>query len=42
MDLMDRVDRVDWVDWVDWNNDRAIVYRQKYGIPSEWGTAVNV
>ncbi|WP_297404234.1 pyruvate, phosphate dikinase [uncultured Akkermansia sp.] len=25
-----------------WNNDRAIVYRQKYGIPSEWGTAVNV
>lgn len=21
---------------------RAIVYRQKYGIPSEWGTAVNV
>ncbi len=25
-----------------WNNDRAIVYRRKYGIPSEWGTAVNV
>lgn len=25
-----------------WNNDRAIVYRQKYKIPSEWGTAVNV
>ncbi len=25
-----------------WNNDRAIVYRQKYNIPSEWGTAVNV
>jgi pyruvate,orthophosphate dikinase len=25
-----------------WNNDRAIVYRQKYGIPHEWGTAVNV
>jgi len=25
-----------------WMNDRAIVYRQKYGIPSEWGTAVNV
>ncbi len=25
-----------------WNNDRANVYRQKYGIPSEWGTAVNV
>ncbi len=25
-----------------WNNDRAIVYRHKYGIPSEWGTAVNV
>ena len=23
-------------------NDRAIVYRRKYGIPSEWGTAVNV
>jgi pyruvate,orthophosphate dikinase len=25
-----------------WNNDRAIVYRRKYHIPSEWGTAVNV
>jgi len=25
-----------------WNNDRAIVYRRKYRIPSEWGTAVNV
>ena len=25
-----------------WNNDRAVVYRQKYNIPSEWGTAVNV
>ncbi|MDQ8179497.1 pyruvate, phosphate dikinase [Pelagicoccus sp. SDUM812005] len=25
-----------------WMNDRAIVYRQKYGIPAEWGTAVNV
>ncbi len=25
-----------------WNNDRAIAYRQKYNIPSEWGTAVNV
>ncbi len=25
-----------------WMNDRAIVYRHKYGIPSEWGTAVNV
>ena len=23
-------------------NDRAIVYRRKYGIPSEWGTAVSV
>src|SRR5437870_5822547 len=23
-------------------NDRAIVYRRKYGIPREWGTAVNV
>ena len=23
-------------------NDRAIVYRRKYGIPAEWGTAVNV
>src|SRR5512137_1629036 len=22
-----------------WMNDRAIVYRRKYGIPSEWGTA---
>lgn len=25
-----------------WNNERAIVYRRKYNIPSEWGTAVNV
>ena len=25
-----------------WMNDRAIVYRRKYDIPSEWGTAVNV
>ena len=25
-----------------WMNDRAKVYRAKYGIPSEWGTAVNV
>jgi pyruvate,orthophosphate dikinase len=25
-----------------WNNERAIVYRRKYGIPHEWGTAVNV
>ena len=23
-------------------NDRAIVYRRQYGIPHEWGTAVNV
>jgi pyruvate,orthophosphate dikinase len=25
-----------------WQNERAIVYRQKYNIPSEWGTAVSV
>ncbi len=25
-----------------WMNERAIIYRQKYGIPSDWGTAVNV
>jgi len=25
-----------------WMNDRAIVYRRKYNIPVEWGTAVNV
>src|SRR5262245_10569393 len=25
-----------------WMNDRAIVYRRKYNIPHEWGTAVNV
>jgi len=25
-----------------WMNDRAVVYRRKYSIPSEWGTAVNV
>ena len=25
-----------------WRNDRAILYRQRYGIPVSWGTAVNV
>lgn len=25
-----------------WKNDRAILYRQQYGIPAEWGTAVTV
>lgn len=25
-----------------WRNDRAILYRQEYDIPAEWGTAVNV
>src|SRR5690606_36998645 len=25
-----------------WMNDRAIVYRRKYGFPAEWDTAVNV
>src|SRR5213079_3242392 len=25
-----------------WMNDRAIVYRRNYGIPHDWGTAVNV
>ena len=25
-----------------WKNERAILYRQEYGIPAEWGTAVNV
>src|SRR2546423_2929147 len=25
-----------------WMNERAILYRQKYRIPAEWGTAVNV
>ncbi|MGD0413057.1 MAG: pyruvate, phosphate dikinase, partial [Verrucomicrobiota bacterium] len=25
-----------------WMNDRAIVYRAKYNIPSDWGTAVSV
>ena len=25
-----------------WMNDRAIVYRRRYGIPRDWGTAVNV
>ena len=25
-----------------WENERATLYRQKYGIPAEWGTAVNV
>src|SRR4030095_8251660 len=25
-----------------WMNDRAMVYRRKYNIPTEWGTAVNI
>jgi len=25
-----------------WKNERAIIYRQQYGIPTEWGTAVNI
>ena len=25
-----------------WKNERAILYRQEYGIPAEWGTAVNI
>ncbi len=25
-----------------WQNERAILYRQKYSIPAQWGTAVNV
>jgi pyruvate, orthophosphate dikinase len=25
-----------------WMNDRAVVYRRRYGIPESWGTAVNV
>ncbi len=25
-----------------WKNERAIIYRQRYSIPTEWGTAVNV
>ncbi len=25
-----------------WLNDRAVLYRQRYGIPRSWGTAVNV
>ncbi len=25
-----------------WHNERAIIYRRKYNIPHEWGTAVNV
>jgi len=25
-----------------WKNPRAIIYRQQYGIPAEWGTAVNI
>ena len=25
-----------------WMNERAVIYRQKYNIPTEWGTAVNV
>jgi pyruvate,orthophosphate dikinase len=25
-----------------WMNERAVIYRHKYNIPTEWGTAVNV
>lgn len=25
-----------------WTNERAVLYRQRYGIPRSWGTAVNV
>ena len=25
-----------------WKNERAILYRQRYGIPADWGTAVNI
>jgi len=25
-----------------WKNERAIIYRQRYAIPADWGTAVNV
>ena len=25
-----------------WDNERAVVYRRRYHIPSDWGTAVNV
>jgi pyruvate,orthophosphate dikinase len=25
-----------------WKNERAIIYRQQYGIPAEWGTAVTI
>lgn len=25
-----------------WRNDRAVLYRQRYGIPGDWGTAVTV
>ena len=25
-----------------WSNERAVLYRQRYGIPRSWGTAVNV
>jgi len=25
-----------------WKNERAILYRQQYGIPADWGTAVNI
>ncbi|MBI2191085.1 MAG: pyruvate, phosphate dikinase [Planctomycetes bacterium] len=25
-----------------WMNDRAVVYRRQYGIPHDWGTAVNI
>jgi pyruvate,orthophosphate dikinase len=41
-DPWDQLDGAVGAVFASWMNDRAIVYRRKYGIPQEWGTAVNV
>ncbi|MFZ5805889.1 MAG: pyruvate, phosphate dikinase [Verrucomicrobiota bacterium] len=42
MDPMEQLNGAIGAVFGSWNNERAIVYRRKYNIPSEWGTAVNV
>jgi pyruvate,orthophosphate dikinase len=41
-DPLDQLDGAIGAVFSSWMNPRAIVYRQKYRIPDEWGTAVNV
>lgn len=41
-DPMDQLEGAISAVFSSWMNDRAILYRSKYKIPAEWGTAVNV